>query len=975
MKLTAEQWQAVSTLLDQALELPPSERGTWLAQVPGMEPEVGEALRQMLEREAEAETAQLLRTLPKRTAGDASAAPARLQAGETVGAYRLLRELGRGGMGTVWLAERIDGLLKRPVALKLPHLSGESGALRERFGRERDILAGLNHPNIARLYDAGLTADGQPFLALEYIEGRSLLQECAARGLGLSQRLELLAQVLEAVKYAHAHLVVHRDLKPSNILVSEDGQVRLLDFGIAKLVADGQAPETELTQLGGRAMTLHYASPEQILGQPITTATDVYSLGVVLYELLCGERPYHPRRDSRGALEEAILSVEPAAPSTLARDRSLARELRGDLDTIALKALKKKPRERYDSAAALAEDLRRHRADLPVLAQPDTRWYRWNRFLARNWIPVSAIAGVFVALVAGIGVALWQAASARQAQARADEVKRFISSIFSDTRPAQGSGGMASAAELLVRASQRVPQEFAADPRVAAELDRIISDGLMDLGEDDKAREQLEQALKRDEAALGERDLLALRVKFALGQAYKRLGLLARAEPLLVEAAAGLRRLGRAGAEDLIDALRTLVFVQYARGGEPGQHLALAREGVAVADRWLAADDPQRLKALSTLVGILRLQARIKEGLAVAQRTADLARQQFGAQRPHENLVYAEMDLADLLGADDRPAEAVALSRQALTDLLALRGADSDEIGYAASMLAQALSLSGHLNEAAEKQRQAIRIIARVRQDPDRDLATFHHFLGQTQLEARRPEQALEQIRIADRMLASLSGEHLTTWWIQERSLDRIEALIYLARGEEAASPLNAIAGQLGEDPLHHWSRVAQLQALRLRLIGQATAAAAAASAALQRARDDFPGPRSSAALKVVQGRALLDTGRAAAARPLLSEALSQYEAAQVSLSPRVADALVGLGQADLALGDAPAALATLKRAHEFWQKFDSNNLWAAEAEYWYGHALLAGGQVDLGRSLIARARARLMRSPFAMHRQLATAS
>lgn len=302
VKLRPDQWQKLSTLLDQALELPPSQRDEWLARIPQqvleMAPELSGALRKLLEGEAEAETARFLCSLSG-LAGESAAEPLPdLRVGDSVGAYRLLRELGRGGMGAVWLAERSDGLLKRPVALKLPHLSGAAGVQRERLTRERDILAALNHPNIARLYDAGLTPGGQPFLALEYVEGRTLLEDCTRRSLGLRERLDLFGQVLEAVKYAHIHLVVHRDLKPSNILVTADGQVKLLDFGIAKLVADGEASVTELTQFGGRAMTPDYASPEQILGHPITTASDVYALGVLLFELLSGERPYRLKRKS-----------------------------------------------------------------------------------------------------------------------------------------------------------------------------------------------------------------------------------------------------------------------------------------------------------------------------------------------------------------------------------------------------------------------------------------------------------------------------------------------------------------------------------------------------------------------------------------------------------------------------------------------------------------------------------------------------
>ena len=277
-----------------------------------------------MSRSAQVETGEFLNTLPKfdLPPDDGRRAAHGEQPGDVVGPYRLVRELGSGGMGVVWLAERTDGLIKRPVALKLPHGAWKRAGLAERMAREREILATLSHPNIAHLYDAGVTRR-RAALPRHRIRRRHthrcVLPRAAARG--ADARLELFAQAADAVAYAHGKLVVHRDLKPANILVTAGGQVRLLDFGIAKLLEDGQATETRLTELSGRALTPDYASPEQILGEPLTVASDVYSLGVVLYELLCGQRPYKLQRDSRGALEEAILQADPPLPSAVAEAR------------------------------------------------------------------------------------------------------------------------------------------------------------------------------------------------------------------------------------------------------------------------------------------------------------------------------------------------------------------------------------------------------------------------------------------------------------------------------------------------------------------------------------------------------------------------------------------------------------------------------------------------------------------------------
>src|SRR6185295_9751376 len=300
-RIDVDGWGTLSRLLDQALELPAPQVDSWLDSLAPEFDALKPQLKRMLSRHASVETGEFLNKLPKVDLQPEDATPPRTeQPGDVIGPYRLERELGSGGMGVVWLAIRTDGLIKRPVALKLPHGAWKRAGLAERMAREREILASLAHPNIAHLYDAGVTAAGQPYLAIEYVEGTRVDVYCRERALGVRARLELFVQVAGAVAYAHGKLVVHRDLKPANILVSGDGQVRLLDFGLAKLLEDGVTRETRVTEMAGRALTPDYASPEQILGEPLTTASDVYSLGVVLYELLCEQRPYRLTRDSRG---------------------------------------------------------------------------------------------------------------------------------------------------------------------------------------------------------------------------------------------------------------------------------------------------------------------------------------------------------------------------------------------------------------------------------------------------------------------------------------------------------------------------------------------------------------------------------------------------------------------------------------------------------------------------------------------------
>jgi len=431
---TAEQWERISAHLDRALELEGPAREGWITELERNDAELGRQLRNLLEAHVANNAGAFLERSPLNPASgtepEGGGADGRSQMiGRQFGSYRVLSLLGHGGMGSVWLAERVDGLFARRVALKLIHPALVSRLMTERFSREREILASLDHPNITRLIDAGFAADEQPYLALEYVDGRPITDYCDERRLSVRERLELLRQVLSTVQYAHAHLVIHRDLKPSNILVTHDGQVHLLDFGIAKLLTEGEAKETELTRLGGRALTPDYAAPEQITGAPITTAADVYALGAMLYEMLTGERPYKLKRDSRGALEDAILRADPPPPSraplsdaaAAARGTSakkLSSAFRGDLDTIAAKALKKSPAERYATANAFGEDIARYLRGDVVQARPDSIAYRAVKFARRHRVGIAAAGMLLLTLAVGLAATSYEA---RVASAQRDE--------------------------------------------------------------------------------------------------------------------------------------------------------------------------------------------------------------------------------------------------------------------------------------------------------------------------------------------------------------------------------------------------------------------------------------------------------------------------------------------------------------------------------------------------------------------------
>ncbi len=503
-----DDWPQALALLDEALALSPAQREPWLARTAARQPGAMPLLRKLLSAHGRVESRDILATLP-RLQRDGRAAQAGA-AGLQVGPFELIEPIGRGGMGSVWRARYASGQLKRDVAVKLPAASDDPSALatlRQRFARERDFLAQLEHPNIARLYDAGVSDSGQPFLAMEFVAGRSIAEHCDAQRLGVRARLELFLQVLDAVAYAHQRLVLHRDLKAANVLVDAQGQVRLLDFGVARLLPEVDGAEsakagdpTELTERVGAAYTLGHAAPEQLTRGPLSTATDVYALGVMLHHLLTGLSPYRPARDSRGALEDAVLLVPPEpASSRLYTAEALAarhtdaaglrKALRGDLDTIVAKALKKDPAERYPTATALAQDLRLHLARLPIAARPDGWAYRARLFIARHSAGVAATSLATLALIGSSGAAIWQArasaehaAQAQKEAARAGAAQKFFAGLLADADPEKNKDITALDRRLVDDALASAERDFADAPETLALVLKQLGEIYLRLG-------------------------------------------------------------------------------------------------------------------------------------------------------------------------------------------------------------------------------------------------------------------------------------------------------------------------------------------------------------------------------------------------------------------------------------------------------------------------------------------------------------
>lgn len=720
-------WQRLSPALDALLELDAPARATALDAHRRVDPAFAAELEALLALEAE--HADFL-------AEPAVAALPHMRPGRQIGPYALERLLGEGGMGQVWLAHRADGLYERRVALKLLRPGLADPDLRLRFTRERQILARLEHPHIARLLDAGISADQQPYLALDYIDGEPVTDWCRAQQPGIAERVRLFLQVCGAVSHAHANLIVHRDLKPSNILVTARDDVRLLDFGIAKLLdTPGQSPER--TRTGVRAFTLHYAAPEQLRGEPVTTMTDVYALGVVLYELLAGTKPCQPARASDAQWEQAILDVDPLRPSLVlqrgagdgldaARRRRMARAIAGDLDTVVLRALAKAPEHRYPSVEAFALDLRRWLDGKPVQARPQRLSYRVGKYLRRHRWAVSSAALFAMTLVASMVAVNWQSQQALEESARAQAMQDFVVGLLEQAGAASGGAPM-DVRRLLDAGVQRGDAELAHQPIARAELYGVIARLRLGLGDDRQALALLERQAAILATAPDTPPGLRLQAASDRGRALRLLGrphdAIALMQPLQALALQREAMLPRQAAElythlgrsrrDLAQFEQAAVLFQRA--------LALRRDG-AVPDEAGTVESLADLASLHSAAGDL--------DRALAGTDAAIARLRARLDARHPLAVELLRTRCALLRAAGRTREAQASCRDGLTLALALHGMRHPATLDARRQLAALHVDQGRFAEAEIEFRDALGwTIARLGAR-HADVARIHNSLG-----------------------------------------------------------------------------------------------------------------------------------------------------------------------------------------------------------------------------------------------------
>jgi serine/threonine-protein kinase len=747
--MDVERWERIEHLFEAAVELDPAEREAFLDTACGSDAEFRAEVEELLR--ADASATDYFDAFAEDVLG-AAMEPALAHhdtlVGAEIGPYRIVAPLGRGGMGAVYRAERADGAFEQEVALKVVRrdLSPEG---RARFLAERRILARLQHPNVARLLDAGVTADGRPYFVMEIVEGEPITAYCDRERLGVDDRLRLFLTVCTAVAHAHHQLVVHRDLKPSNVLVAEatdgtlsDGaaSVKLLDFGVAKLLED-DAHGLTMTGLG--PMTPEYAAPEQVRGEPVSTATDVYALGVLLYELLTGHRPYEITDHRLPTVAAAVCEQDPARPSTVigrserrsvrgetrevtpeevSAHRStsapkLARRIAGDLDNIVLKALRKEPDRRYGSAEALAADVRRHLDEKPVSARPDTVGYRTSRFVRRHRAGVLATALVALALVAGLGVALWQAgraeAAARQAQREADtatEVTDFLIGLFRGSDPyVSALPDSTLRARALLDRGLRGIEELRGEPDVQARLFEAIAKTYQGLGLYDQALAVAERALTLRHSLYGDRHPEVAANLATLGGIYADRAELDRAEQALREALAVVRGAGERDWQTESELLNRLGMLSATRG-EHAEAERLYRASLALKQRVSGVRSSGTATLLHNLADLYRHRGQFGRAVALFDSSIAIHRQLPDAEPLALGMSLGMRSLALRDGGDF--AEALASAEESLRLLEDQVPPDHPRLLRTQLAYASVLVRLGRLDEATPLLRHVLEVSA-----------------------------------------------------------------------------------------------------------------------------------------------------------------------------------------------------------------------------------------------------------------------
>jgi serine/threonine protein kinase/tetratricopeptide (TPR) repeat protein len=734
--MTTSRWRTLSPYLDQALDAGPEGRDALVSALRAEDAGLGEDLAILLRDHDALERDDFLATAVQ-TQPDVSVA------GHRIGAYTLESPIGRGGMGTVWRARRSDGRFTGTAAIKLLNLGAIGRAGEARFRREGTILARLTHPHIARLVDAGVSELSQPYLVLEYVEGDHIDAYCDRQALGVEARVRLFLDVLDAVAHAHANLIVHRDIKPSNVLVRTDGQVKLLDFGIAKLLdTDGDAMSTTTVLEGGRPLTPEYAAPEQLTGGAVTTATDVYALGMLLYVLLGGPRPAAAQGASPVEWIKAVLETEPPRLSTVAPD---GHALRGDLDNIVAKALKKQPGERYTSVSAMADDLRRFLRFEPVSARPDSLSYRGARFVRRHAAAVAVTAFVTIAVAALVGFYTVRLEAERdRARLEADSktrVSELLTSLLVGADPYATHDREPTVRNILDAGAERAARDLRDQPAVKAEIQTVIGRVYQRLGLYEKAEPLLREAVSIGRARGGESVALAQGLN-DLGVLLREKNDLADATPLLEEALRMRRALLGSAHKDVAVTIVELGRA-YEDRGMMDRAEALFRESLVVREKVFGDGHRETATSKSDLAHVLRNRGDIAGAERLFRQSLETSRAVLGEEHPNVATSWNNLGLVLLDEGDFRAAEP--MFRRSLEIKRKLLGDRHPDIPPTLSNLASTLREQRRYDEARTLLEEALTITRDTLGDQHPSIAGLEVNLARVNL-AQDDAPAAEQL-------------------------------------------------------------------------------------------------------------------------------------------------------------------------------------------------------------------------------------
>lgn len=938
MSLSAERWARLSPLLDEILDLDADGRRAALARLTLATPDLVADLEALLAADDRADDA-LQRSVHAESiafldnvAGEATADVSTETPPDRIGDWRIIREIGRGGMGVVYLAQRADRDFDQHVALKVVRRGLDSEQIVSRFRRERQILARFRHPAIAALVDGGIGSDGRPYFAMEYVDGQPITRHADAARATVDDRLRVLLAACAAVQYAHANLVVHRDLKPSNILVVPNGQVKLLDFGIAQvLTQDGLAEPTDLTRDGSRAMTLDYASPEQLRGEAATTATDVYGLGLVLYELLTGRRAHTVTSGSYSDRLSAVLDhdvIEPSRSVTPTADPSLSdvaiargttlerlrRRLRGDLDTIVRTALHREPSRRYASAEAFARDIERHLAGLPIAARPDAWSYRAGKFIARHRAGVAATAAIVLLVFAALGVAVWQARIAEREARKSRAVSEFLTSIFTVADPSESRGAAVTAREILDQGSRRIETDLRDQPDLQADMFGIVGEVYRNLGMLTQSGAMVKRALDRTQELYGADDPRTAAAAHRWARWLWDTGDYARAEQTLRETLTLQRRVLGREAPQISETLSTLAAVL----GEDNKHeeaLALHREALSI-DRAAHGERHARVATdLSNIAVVLERLSRFDEAERLQREALEMRRDLLGPDHP--DVANSMNALAVVLNARGNSAAAVPLLQDTLALQRRLFGLRHPEIPQTLDNLGLAYQRTGRMREALAAAREAVDLRRQILGPNHPDLATSLNNFATTSYGLGAYEDAERALRAAIELWKrSLGPEHRNV----ATALNNLGAV------------LREKGDLVGAEPVLHEALVLR------RKIGSEDSADVALS------------------LKNL-GLLLIDTRRYAEADAPLQRAIEIWRRVLPAAHPRLADGLVALGRLRLETARLSEAERLLRAGLEIRiTKVGASSPQAAEARMYLGACLTRRHQFDEADTLLRSA-------------------